>query len=65
MTDPDLGEEIAAFVTVKPDADPSAEEIIAFCRDRMAGYKYPRHIRFTPDLPKGPAGKVIKAGLQL
>ena len=65
VADTDLGEEVAAFVTVKPDADPSAEEIIAFCRERMAGYKYPRHVRFAPELPKGPAGKVIKAGLRL
>ena len=65
VSDPDLGEEIAAFVTIKPDTNPSAEEIIAFCRDRMAGYKYPRHVRIEPDLPKGPAGKVIKAELQL
>ena len=47
VSDPDLGEEIAAFVTIKPDTNPSAEEIIAFCRDRMAGYKYPRHIQGT------------------
>lgn len=65
VADADLGEEVAAFVTVKPNADPSAEEIIAFCRERMAGYKYPRHVRFQPDMPKGPAGKVIKAGLRL
>ncbi len=65
VADADLGEEIAAFVTVKPDTDPSAEEIISFCRARMAGYKYPRHVRFASDLPKGPAGKVIKAGLRL
>ena len=65
VADADLGEEIAAFVTVKPGTDPGAEEIIAFCRERMAGYKCPRHVRFAADLPRGPAGKVIKAGLRL
>ena len=65
VADAELGEEIAAFVTVKPDTDSSAEEIIAFCRQHMAGYKCPRHVRFIADLPRGPAGKVIKAGLRL
>ncbi len=65
VADGDVGEEIAAFVTLKPGVDPSAGEIIAFCRERMAGYKYPRYIRIAPDLPKGPAGKIIKAGLRL
>ena len=60
----DLGEDIAAFVCLKrPDAA-APEEIVAFCRDRMAGYKYPRHIRIEPALPKGPAGKILKARLR-
>lgn len=64
VPDDDLGEDIAAFVSLKrPDAA-AESDIVAFCRDRMAGYKYPRHIRIEPALPKGPAGKVLKARLR-
>ena len=60
----DLGEDIAAFVSLKrPDAA-AEEEIVAFCRDRMASYKCPRHIRIEPALPKGPAGKILKTRLR-
>lgn len=64
VPDDDLGEDIAAFVSLKrPDAAAEAD-IVAFCRDRMAGYKYPRHVRIEPALPKSPAGKVLKARLR-
>ncbi len=64
IPDDDLGEDIAAFVSLKRAQAADAEEIVAFCRDRMAGYKYPRHVRIEPALPKGPAGKVLKARLR-
>ncbi len=65
VPDDDLGEDIAAFVSLdRPDAA-RPEDIVAFCRDRMAGYKYPRHVRIEPALPKGPAGKILKARLRL
>ena len=41
----------------------AADDIVQFCKDRMAGYKYPRHVEIRPELPKGPTGKVIKAEL--
>ena len=59
----DLGEDVAAFVTLRPDADAAAEDIVAWCRDRMAGYKYPRRVHIRRELPKGPTGKVIKSAL--
>ncbi len=62
---PDLGEDIAAFVTLRPGAAAAAADIVAFCRERMASYKYPRDIRIRSALPKGPTGKVIKAELEL
>ena len=65
VADPEMGEEIAAFVTLRPGAAPSAEDLIAHCRRRMAGYKCPRHVRFAAELPRGPAGKVAKAELRL
>ncbi len=64
IPDDDLGEDIAAFVSLKRAHAAEAEDIVAFCRDRMAGYKYPRHVRIEPALPKGPAGKVLKARLR-
>lgn len=64
IPDDDLGEDIAAFVSLKRPGAAAAEDIVAFCRGRMAGYKYPRHVRIEPALPKGPAGKVLKARLR-
>ena len=54
------GESPCAFVTLKPDAEPvTAEDIIAFCRANMAGYKIPRTVVFGP-LPKTSTGKIQK-----
>ena len=60
---PDLGEDIAAFVALRPNAELAADDIVQFCKERLAGYKYPRHVEIRPELPKGPTGKVIKAQL--
>jgi long-chain acyl-CoA synthetase len=62
---PDLGEDIAAFVTLRPGAAAGAADIVAFCKARMASYKYPRDVRIRAELPKGPTGKVIKAQIEL
>ena len=42
----------------------SEEEIIAFCKERVAAYKYPRIVEFLPELPKGPTGKLLKRELR-
>ena len=55
-----LGEEVVAVVVVRPGFDLSADDVIAYCRERMAAYKYPREVRFLPELPKGPTGKILK-----
>ena len=55
-----LGEEIGAAVKLKPDATVTAEELRAFTRDRIAPYKYPRHVWIVPDLPKGATGKILR-----
>ena len=57
------GERPKAFVTLNGDAGASAEEIIAFCRDRLAHYKCPDSIEFGP-LPKTSTGKVQKFALR-
>jgi long-chain acyl-CoA synthetase len=58
--DPAMGEEIAAAVVLRPDAEASADDIRSFVKERVAAYKYPRHIWFTDELPKGPTGKILK-----
>jgi long-chain acyl-CoA synthetase len=60
----ELGEEIGAAVKLKPGETVTAEELIAFARDRIAPYKYPRHIWMVPDLPKGPTGKILRREVQ-
>ncbi len=57
--DPMWGETPCAFVTLKPEAAATAEEIIAFCRDHLARFKVPRHVVFAP-LPKTSTGKIQK-----
>jgi fatty-acyl-CoA synthase len=57
--DPMWGETPCAFVTLKPEAMATADEIIAFCREHLAGFKLPRTVMFGP-LPKTSTGKIQK-----
>jgi long-chain acyl-CoA synthetase len=57
---PDLGEEVAAFVTLRPGARADADELVAFCRERLAAFKYPRRVSLVSELPKSATGKVLK-----
>jgi len=59
-----LGEEVVAVVVLRPGSELSAAEVIAYCRERLAAYKYPREIRFVAELPKGASGKVLKSALR-
>ena len=59
VPDPYWGETPRAFVTLRPDATASPEDIIAFCRERIAHYKVPRSIEFSL-LPKTSTGKIQK-----
>lgn len=61
----ELGEEIAAAVALRPDATATAEELRAFVRDRVAAYKYPRHVVVVSALPKGPTGKILKREVRI
>ncbi len=61
----ELGEEIAAFVTLRPGAAVGPDDLIAHCRERLAAFKYPRRIRILPDLPKSLTGKILKSHLTL
>jgi long-chain acyl-CoA synthetase len=55
-----FGEEVAASIVLRPGANASTDEIREFVKERVAAYKYPRHIWFADELPKGATGKVLK-----
>jgi len=58
------GETVRAFVVLKAGVTASAEEIIAFCRERLAGYKAPRQVVFRDSLPKSGVGKYLRRELR-
>jgi acyl-coenzyme A synthetase/AMP-(fatty) acid ligase len=58
------GEEIKAFVVIKPDKRVTEEELIAFCKDRLPTFKLPKKVQFTESLPKNILGKVLRAELR-
>jgi long-chain acyl-CoA synthetase len=62
--DPRLGEEVVAFLSLRSGTAATPEEVIAFCKERLAAYKYPREVVVVDDLPKGPSGKVLKSELR-
>jgi len=57
---PELGEDVGAAVKLKPGATATAADLRSFVRDRVAAYKYPRHVWIVDDLPKGPTGKILR-----
>jgi long-chain acyl-CoA synthetase len=56
----ELGEEVGAAVVLNEGAEASADEIREYCKAEVAAYKYPRHVWFLGELPKGPTGKILK-----
>jgi len=65
-TDPYRGETVKAFVALKEGMEESVspEEIISFCKARMAAYKYPRKVEFVPEIPKTLTGKFLRRTLR-
>jgi long-chain acyl-CoA synthetase len=59
-----LGEEVVAFVSLRAGITATAEELIAYTKDRLAAYKYPRRIITLDKLPKGSSGKILKTALR-
>jgi acyl-CoA synthetase (AMP-forming)/AMP-acid ligase II len=55
------GEAVKAVVELRPAASASAAELIAFCAERLADYKRPRSVDFVAELPRNPAGKLLKS----
>jgi acyl-CoA synthetase (AMP-forming)/AMP-acid ligase II len=67
VPDPDMGEQVKAVVQPESMADAGPElaaELIAYCRDHLAGYKCPRSVDFRADLPRHPTGKLLKRVLR-
>jgi malonyl-CoA/methylmalonyl-CoA synthetase len=62
--DAEWGERVTALVVLQPGAGGTEEEIIAFCRERLAHYKAPRRVILLTDLPRNAMGKVQKADLR-
>ena len=59
-----LGEEVVAFIALKNGAAATPGEVIDFCKERLAAYKYPREVVVLDELPKGGSGKVLKTELR-
>ncbi len=58
------GETVKAYVSLKPGAAAAPEELIAFCKQRLAAYKYPRQVEILEELPKTVTGKILRRELR-
>jgi long-chain acyl-CoA synthetase len=58
------GEAVKAVVELRPGVSASADELIAFCSERLADYKKPRSVDFVAELPRNPAGKLLKTQIR-
>jgi len=63
VPDPLYGEEVAAFLVLKDGMNVSEEDLLSYCKQRLADYKCPKTIRFVAEIPKGPTGKLLKREL--
>jgi acyl-CoA synthetase (AMP-forming)/AMP-acid ligase II len=63
VPDRQWGESVCAAVVLRPDEKATADDVIAFARERLGGYKVPRRVEFVPELPRNVAGKVLKRDL--
>jgi long-chain acyl-CoA synthetase len=62
--DPYRGETVKAFVSLREGTAAQPEELIAFCRSRLAAYKYPRTVEILDAIPKTATGKVLRRSLR-
>jgi acyl-CoA synthetase (AMP-forming)/AMP-acid ligase II len=60
VPDDKFGEALLAFVVTKPGATLTIDQLIEFCRDKIAGYKIPRQMELVDELPRNPSGKILK-----
>ncbi|SHM61144.1 long-chain-fatty-acid--CoA ligase [Cryptosporangium aurantiacum] len=62
--DPTWGEAVVAVVVPQPGSTPDPDGLVAFARERLAGYKLPKSVDYVDALPLGPTGKVLKRELR-
>ena len=60
IPDPYRGETVKAFIVMKPGEKATEEEIINFCKEKLAAYKVPKSVEFRDSLPKSAIGKVLR-----
>jgi long-chain acyl-CoA synthetase len=63
IPDPYSGESVKAWIVLKPGESATEEEIKAFCKERLAPYKVPKHYEFRNELPKTTVGKILRREL--
>ena len=63
VPDPKLGEEIKAYIVLKPNQSATVDEMMEFAKEGLAAYKYPRYIEFRTALPMTATGKILKREL--
>lgn len=65
VPDPYRGETVKAFVSLQPGADCASSELIEYCKQNMAAYKYPREVQIVDQLPKTNTGKILRRSLRV
>ena len=64
VPDEEFGESVKACIVLEDGAELSGEEVIAYCRERMASFKKPKHVEFLDALLKNAMGKIVKDRLK-
>ncbi|MGW5352354.1 AMP-binding protein [Streptomyces sp. NPDC004031] len=58
------GESVKAYVSLRPGTTAEPSDLVAYCRERLAAYKYPREVEVLPELPKTATGKILRRELK-
>jgi acyl-CoA synthetase (AMP-forming)/AMP-acid ligase II len=64
VPDAEWGRRVTGVVVMRPGVTATEDELITFCRQRLAGYKVPRQIAFRASLPRNAAGKLLRRQLR-
>ena len=64
LPDSDLGSRVVAWIVPRVGADPGAGDLRRFCRQRLAGFKVAKEVRFTAELPRNSSGKLLRRSLR-
>jgi long-chain acyl-CoA synthetase len=58
------GEAVKAFIVKRPEMDLDVEQVRAFCKEHLTGYKVPKFVEFRTELPKSNVGKILRKDLR-